>query len=90
MNRMKRFALYLVVMAGMTLAMSSLGLAQQETMPDEFRSADKIAAMQATTQQKSKGKTQVANSHRQSQSRKQKQMAKRNASDKQTVIISQK
>ena len=90
MNRMKRFALYLVVMAGMTLAMSSLGLAQQETMPDEFRSADKIAAMQATTQQKSKGKTQVANSHRQSQSRKQKQMAKWNASDKQTVIISQK
>ena len=74
MNRMKRVALNVVVMVGMTLAMSSLGLAQQETVPDQFLGADEISATQATAQPKDKakdGKAQSANSHRQSKTRKQ-------------------
>ena len=42
MNRMKKFSLQMVVMVGMTLAMSSLGMAQQETMPDQFLGDDEI------------------------------------------------
>ena len=87
MNRLKRLSLNMVVMVGMTLAMSSLGLAQQETMPDQFLGADEISAAQALAQQKDKGKdkVQLANSHPQSKTRKHKQLAKQNA--QQTVVI---
>lgn len=90
MNRIKRFALNGIVMVGMTLAMSSFGLAQQETMPDEFRGADEIAATQTVAQAKSKDKARDANSHQQSQSRKRRQLAKRNASNQQTVVMARK
>lgn len=87
MNCMKRLSLNLVVLVGMTLAMSSLGLAQQETMPDQFLGADDISAAQALAQQKNKDKdkdkVQTANS--QSKTRKHKQLAKQNA--QQTVVI---
>jgi len=93
MNRIKRVALNLVVMVGMTLAMSSLGLAQQETVPDQFLGADEISATQAAAQPKDngkdKGKVQSANSHRQSKTRKQ-QVAKQKASDQQTTVIARK
>jgi hypothetical protein len=94
MNRMKRVALNLVVMVGMTLAMSSLGLAQQETVPDQFLGADEISTTQATAQPKDKandkGKAQAANSHRQSKTGKQQQVAKQKASDQQTTVIARK
>jgi hypothetical protein len=93
MNRMKRVALNVVVMVGMTLAMSSLGLAQQETVPDQFLGADEISATQATAQPKDKakdGKAQAANAHRQSKTRKQQQVAKQKASDQQTTVIARK
>ena len=94
MNRIKKISLQMVVMVGMTLAMSSLGLAQQETMPDEFRSADEIAAQVAaqsknTNNDQGKTKVQVADS-KQSKSRKQKQLAKRNDSQQQATIIARK
>jgi hypothetical protein len=89
MNRMKRVALNVVVMVGMTLAMSSLGLAQQETIPDQFLGADEISATQPVAQQKEKGKAQSANSHRQSKTSKQ-QVAKQKASTQQTVVIARK
>jgi len=89
MNRIKRMALNVVVMAGMTLGMSSLGLAQQETIPDQFLGADEISAMQAAqqpkVQSKDKGKAQSANSHRPSKTHKQ-QAAKQKTSDQQTII----
>jgi len=90
MNRMKRVALNMVVMVGMTLAMSSLGLAQQETIPDQFLGADEISATQTAAQPKDKGKAQSANSHRQSKTRKQQHVAKQKASDQQTVVIARK
>jgi len=90
MNRIKKVALNLVVMAGMTLAMSSLGLAQQETIPDQFLGADEISSAQPVAQQKDKAKDKVANSHRQPKTRKQKQLAKQNASDKQIVAMARK
>ncbi|HXP47717.1 MAG TPA: hypothetical protein VN810_10605 [Terriglobales bacterium] len=93
MNCIKRVALNLVVMVGMTLAMSSLGMAQQETVPDQFLGADEINATQASAQPKDKandkGKAQSANSHRQSKTRKQ-QVAKQKASDQQTTVIARK
>ncbi|MFZ3212231.1 MAG: hypothetical protein WA188_12025 [Terriglobales bacterium] len=89
MNRMKRVALNVVVMVGMTLAMSSLGLAQQETIPDQFLGADETSATQAASQPKDKGKAQSANSHRQAKTRKQ-QAAKQKASSQQTVVIARK
>jgi len=93
MNRMKRVALNVVVMVGMTLAMSSLGLAQQETVPDQFLGANEISATQATAQPKDKAndkaKAQSASSHRQSKTRKQ-QVAKQKASDQQTTVIARK
>jgi hypothetical protein len=92
MNRLKRLSLNMVVMVGMTLAMSSLGLAQQETMPDQFLGADEISAQQALAQQKNKDKekdkdkVQTANS--QPQIRKHKRVAnKQNASQQQTVVM---
>jgi len=94
MNRIKRVALNLVVMVGMTLAMSSLGLAQQETVPDQFLGADEISATQAAAQPKDngkdKGKVQSANSHRQSKTRKQQRVAKQKASGQQTTVIARK
>lgn len=94
MNCMKRLSLNLVVLVGMTLAMSSLGLAQQETMPDQFLGADDISAAQALAQQKNKDKdkdkVQLASSDPQSpqsKTRKHKQLAKQNA--QQTVVIAQ-
>ena len=92
MNRMKRVALNVVVMVGMTLTMSSLGLAQQETIPDQFLGADEIRATQPVAQQnaKAKAKAQAANSHRQSKTRKHKQLGKQNASNKPTVVIARK
>jgi hypothetical protein len=90
MNPIKRFALNGIVMVGMTLAMSAVGLAQQETMPDEFRGADEMAATQTVAQAKSKDKTQIASSHQQSQSRKHRQLAKHNASNRQTVVMARK
>jgi len=92
MNRMKKISLNLVVMAGMTLAMSSLGLAQQETIPDQFLGADEIRAAQpvAQRQDKDKDKVRLANAHRQSQSRKHKQLATKTASDKQAVVLARK
>ena len=91
MNRMKRVALNVVVMVGMTLAMSSLGLAQQETVPDQFLGADEISATQAqaSAQPKDKGKAQSANSHRQSKTRKQR-VAKQKASDQQTTVMARR
>jgi len=93
MNCIKRVALNLVVMVGMTLAMSSLGMAQQETVPDQFLGAGEISATQASAQPKDeandKGKAQSANSHRQSKTRKQ-QVAKQKASDQQTTVIARK
>jgi len=92
MNRMKRVAMSVVMMVGMTVAMSSLGLAQQETAPDQFLGADEIAATQAATQPKvngKNGKIQPANSHRQSKTRKQ-QVAKQKASGQQTTVIARK
>jgi hypothetical protein len=89
MNRMKKFSLQMVVIVGMTLAMSGLGMAQQETMPDHLRGDDEIAA-QAATQSKDKDKVQVANSQRQSKTRKHKQLAKRNDSQQQTTVIARK
>jgi hypothetical protein len=88
MNRLKKFSLQMVVMVGMTLAMSSLGMAQQETMPDQFLGADEISAQQALAQQKNKDKVQTANS--QAQTRKHKRMAKQNASQQQDVIVARK
>ena len=90
MNRLKKFSLNLVVMVGMTLAMSSLGLAQQETLPDQFQGADEVSTVQAVAQPKDKDKVQVAISHRQSKTRKHKQLAKRNASQQQDVMIARK
>jgi len=90
MNRIKKFSLNVVVMVGMTVAMSSLGLAQQETAPDQFLGADEIAATQQVAHQKNKDKVQVANSHRQPKSRNHKQLAKQNASHEQTAIIARK
>ncbi|HYN16244.1 MAG TPA: hypothetical protein VES66_10715 [Terriglobales bacterium] len=78
----------LVVMVGMTLAMSSPGLAQQETLPDQFLGADEIRSAQPVAQQTDNKK--VANSHRQPKTRKQKQLAKQNASDKRTVAAAWK
>ena len=89
MNRIKRVTLNVVVMVGMTLAMSSLVLAQQETIPDQFLGADEISATQPTAQQK-EGKAQSANSHRQSKTRKQQQVAKQKASDQQMTVIARK
>jgi hypothetical protein len=90
MNRMKRFALNVVVMIGMTLAMSSLGLAQQETIPDQFLGADEIRAAQPVAPHKDKGKVQMANSHRQAKTRNHKRLAKQTASDNQTVALARK
>jgi len=90
MNRLKRFSLNMVVMAGMTVAMSSLGLAQQETMPDQFLGADEIHATQPVAQQKNNDKVQMANSHRQLKTRKHKQVAKQNASHQQVAVIARK
>jgi len=92
MNRLKKMSLQMVVMVGMTLAMSSLGLAQQETMPDQFLGADEISAQQALAQQKNKDKdkdkVQTANS--QLQTRMHKRLAKQNASQQQDVIVARK
>ena len=88
MNRIKKVALNVVVMVGMTLAMSSLGLAQQETVPDQFLGTDEISATQTAAQPKDKGKVQSANSHRQSKTRKQ-HVAKQKASQ-QTVVVARK
>jgi hypothetical protein len=90
MNRMKRFALNVVVMAGMTLAMSSLGLAQQETIPDQFLGLDEIRAAQPVAQQKDKSKVQLANSHRQAKTRNHKRLAKQTSSDNPTVTQARK
>jgi len=94
MNRMKRVALNVVVMVGMTLAMGSLALAQQETVPDQFLGADEISATQTAAQPKDsgkdKGKAQSTNSHRQSKTRKQQQVAKQKASDQQMTVIARK
>jgi len=90
MNRIKRFALNLVVMAGMTLAMSSFVLAQQETIPDQFVGADEIAAAQPVAQQKDKGKVQLANSHRRPKASNHKRLAKPNAPEQQTVAMVRK
>lgn len=90
MNRIKRFALNMAVMAGMTLGMSSLGLAQQETLPEHFMGADEISSVQPVAQQKDKDKTQLASSHRQSKPRTHKQLAKQNTTDKQTVAMARK
>ena len=90
MNRMKRVAMSVVVMVGMTLAMSSVGMAQQETVPDQFLGADEISATQAAAQPKDKGKVQSANSHRQSKTRKQRHVAKQKTSSQQTVVIARK
>jgi len=90
MNRIKRFSLNLVVMVGMTLAMSSLGLAQQETNPDQFQEADEMSAAQSVAQQKKNDKVQLASSHRQSKTRKHKQLTKRNAARQQDVVIARK
>jgi len=94
MNRIKRVALNVVVIVGMTLAMSSLGMAQQETVPDQFLGAGEISATQASAQPKDeandKGKAQSANSHRQSKTRKQQRAAKQKASDQQTTVIARK
>jgi len=93
MNRMKRVALNVVVVVGMTLAMTSLGLAQQETVPDQFLGADEISATQASAQPKDKakdGKSQSANSHRQSKTSKRQQVAKQKASDQQTTVMARR
>lgn len=93
MNRMKKFSLQMVVMVGMTLAMSSLGLAQQEAMPDHFPGDDEIAAQVAAQQKdkdKDKNRVQTASSHRQSKSRRHKQLVKRNDSQQQTAVIARK
>jgi hypothetical protein len=90
MNRIKKISLQMVVMVGMTLAMSSLGLAQQEAMPDHYLGDDEIAAQMATQQKdknNDKNKAQVATSRRQTTNRKQKQQAKRNDSRQQETII---
>ena len=90
MNRIKRVTLNVVVMVGMTLAMSSLVLAQQETIPDQFLGADEISATQTAAQPKDKGKAQSANSHRQSKTRKHQQVAKQKASSQPTTVIARK
>jgi hypothetical protein len=87
MNRIKRFALKLVVVAGMTMAMSILGLAQQETMPDQFLGSDEIAAQMAAQQKndKDKAKVQLATTQSSPKARHHKRVAKRNTTDNQTV-----
>ena len=94
MNRIKKFSLQMVVMVGMTLAMSSLVMAQQETLPDHFRGDDEIAAQLATQQKdkdkKDKDKVQVANWGRQSRNRKHKQLVKQNDSQQQDAVIARK
>ena len=87
MNRIKRFALNVVVMVGMGVAMSTVGLAQQETVPDQFLGADEIQSAQPVAQQKHNENQKMASSHRPSKTRKQKQLAKQNASGKRTVVI---
>ena len=90
MNRLKRFALNVVVLMGMVVAISSLGLAQQETIPDQFLGADEIKSAQPLGQGKDKEHKKVANSHRQSNTRKRRQLAKQNASGNQTVAMVRK
>jgi len=92
MNRLKKFSLQMVVMVGMTLAMSSLGLAQQETMPDQFLGADEISAQQPLAQQKNKDKDKdkVQTANAQPQTRKHKRLAKQNASQQQDVVVARK
>ena len=96
MNRLKKFSLQMVVMVGVTLAMSSLGRAQQETMPDQFLGADEISAQQTLAQQKNKdnkdkdgdkNRDEVQTANSQPQTRKHKRVAKQNASQQQTVVI---
>jgi hypothetical protein len=90
MTRLKKFSLRMVVMIAMALSMSSLALAQQETLPDQFQSADDISSAQAAAQPKPKDNAQVANSQRQTKARKQKQLAKHNATQPQNAVIAQR
>jgi hypothetical protein len=90
MNRLKRFALNVVVLMGMVVAMSSLGLAQQETIPDQFLGADEIKSAQPLAQGKHNEHKKVTNSHRQSNAHKRRQLAKQNASGNQTVAMVRK
>ena len=91
MNRLKRFALNVVVLMGMVVAMmSSLGLAQQETIPDQFLGADEIKSAQPLAQGKHNEHRKVTNSHRQSNTHKRRQLAKQNASGNQTVAMVRK
>ena len=90
MNRIKRVALSMVVMAGMTLAMGSVALAQQEAMPDEFKSADEMSVTQPIAQQKDKDKGNAQVAKAQPKARHHKQVAKQNASGTQTVALVRK
>ena len=90
MNRVKKFSLSMVVMVGMSMAMSSLGLAQQETIPDQFLGADEIRSTQPLGQPNDKHKAQVANARRQPKTRKHKDATKQNAGQQKNVIIARK
>ena len=90
MNRLKKFSLSMVVMVGMSVAMSSLGLAQQETIPDQFLGADEVRSTQAVAQPNDREKAHVAKTHRQSKNRKYKDATKQNASQEKNVIIAHK
>jgi len=87
MNRLKKISLQMVMMAGLTLAMSNLGLAQQEAMPDHLPGDDEIAAQMATQQQNKNSKVRTASAHRQSKNRKHKQTAKQHDSQQPTSIV---
>ncbi len=97
MNRLKKIAMNMVLVAGMALMLGSTGVAQQETDPDQFLGAGEMTTAQpmANAQQNAqqKDKDRLASSHRQSKNRKHKQVAgdsKSNASDKQPVVMARK
>ena len=90
MNRLKKIAMNMVLVAGMALMGSSIGLAQQETAPDQFLGTGEMTPAQPMANAQQKDKDRLASSQRQSKNRKHKQAAKQNASDKPTVVIARK
>ena len=77
-------------MMGMTLAMSSLGLASRKRSPISSWGLTKSEQNNSVAHQKDHGKVKLANSHRQLKNRNHKRVAKQTASDQQTVTLARK